>query len=143
MSAAVLDSDDTLLNLLRKRGSVEIHELVEALGVTATAVRQRLGRLMDEGLVCREESERRGRGRPRHSYRLTDQGRRTSGNNYADLVDVLWAEIRAIDDPEIRAGLLKRIAMQLGLPSRRAVGRDAGRKNATPGRDDAAEAHSL
>ena len=113
MFSAIFESDEALLNLLRKHGSVEIHELVEALGVTATAVRQRLNRLMEDGLVSRVESERRGRGRPRHSYRLTEKGRRTSGNNYTDLVDVLWAEIRAIEDPEIRAGLLKRIATQL------------------------------
>lgn len=113
MIATVNDSDQSLLNLLRKRGELGIGDLVSELGVTATAVRQRLGRLMEEELVCREEVVRGGRGRPSHCYRLTEKGRRTSGNNYADLVDVLWAEIRAIDDPEIRVGLLKRIAKQL------------------------------
>ena len=113
MPATISQSDEAMLNVLRKRQSVEIQELVDSLGVTATAVRQRLGRLMDEGLVTRKECERNGRGRPRHAYELTEQGRRSSGNNYADLVDVLWAEIRAIDDPGIRAGLLKRIAIQL------------------------------
>ncbi|QDU56493.1 helix-turn-helix transcriptional regulator [Aeoliella mucimassa] len=128
MSATVFDSDDALLNLLRKRGSVEITELVDALGVTATAVRQRLTRLMDDGLITREESERRGRGRPRHSYQLTEKGRRTSGNNYADLVDVLWAEIRAIEDPEIQAGLLKRIATQLASRAGELSGATLGEK---------------
>ncbi len=113
MFPPVTDSDESLLNLLRKRGSAGISELVESLGVTATAVRQRLNRLMEEDLICREEVVRGGRGRPSHRYQLTDKGLRASGNNYADLVDVLWAEIRSIDDPTIRAGLLKRIAMQL------------------------------
>lgn len=113
MISTVTDSDEYVVNLLRKRGGVSIHDLVDELGVTATAVRQRLGRLMDEGLVTREEVSSSGRGRPSHRYQLTEKGRRSSGNNYADLVDVLWAEIRAIDDPEIRVGLLKRIAKQL------------------------------
>lgn len=106
-------TDEVVLNLLRKRGSVSISDLVDELGVTATAVRQRLSRLMEAGLVDREEVVRESRGRPRHRYLLTDKGRQSAGNNYADLVGVLWAEIRAIDDPEVRSGLLKRIARQL------------------------------
>lgn len=113
MVPTVTDSDEALLNLLRKQGGLGISQLVEELGVTATAVRQRLARLMDDGLISREEVVRTGRGRPSHCYQLTEKGRRSSGNNYADLVDVLWAEIRAIDNPEIRVGLLKRIAKQL------------------------------
>lgn len=113
MVTAVTDSDENLLNLLRKRVGVSISDLVEELGVTATAVRQRLARLMDEGLVTREEVARSGRGRPSHRYKLTEKGRRSGGNNYVDLVDVLWAEIRSIEDPDVRAGLLKRIAKQL------------------------------
>lgn len=113
MVPTVTDSDDALLNLLRKQGEMGISQLVDELGVTATAVRQRLGRLMDEGLISREEVVRSGRGRPSHRYQLTEKGRRSGGNNYADLVDVLWAEIRAIEDPDIRAGLLQRIAKQL------------------------------
>jgi predicted ArsR family transcriptional regulator len=113
MLPSVTDSDEYVLNLLRKRGGAEISELGQALGVTATAVRQRLARLMDDGLVCREEVVRGGRGRPSHRYRLTEKGNRSSGNNYAELVDVLWAEIRSIENPDVRGGLLKRIAKQL------------------------------
>ncbi len=113
MLPSVTDSDEYVLNLLRKRGGAEISELGQALGVTATAVRQRLARLMDDGLVCREEVVRGGRGRPSHRYRLTEKGTRSSGNNYAELVDVLWAEIRSIENPDVRGGLLKRIAKQL------------------------------
>ena len=62
------ESDATLINLLRKQESASITELVKALRVTATAVRQRLGRLMEAGLVRREEVLREGRGRPSHRY---------------------------------------------------------------------------
>jgi DeoR family transcriptional regulator, suf operon transcriptional repressor len=113
MFPTVTDSDEHVVNLLRKQEGAGIGELAQALGVTATAVRQRLGRLMDEGLVWREEVARAGRGRPSHRYQLTEKGRRFGGNNYADLVDVLWAEIRSIENADIQTGLLKRIAKQL------------------------------
>ncbi len=117
MLAVTTESDKALINLLRKVESASISDLVEATGVTATAVRQRLTRLMDEGLVRREEVVREGRGRPSHRYLLTKQGHRAAGDNYAELAEVLWTEIRSIEDPEIRTGLLKRIAMQLAARS--------------------------
>ncbi|MCA9249017.1 MAG: transcriptional regulator [Planctomycetales bacterium] len=105
-------SDDALLDLLRLRGGLRISEMAEATGVTATAVRQRLTRLMGQQLV-RREAQRTGRGRPSHRYLLTDKGLRTTGNNYFDLAFALWSEVREISDPEIRRGLLQRIANRL------------------------------
>ena len=72
---------------------------------------------MREGMVTREPlarkraSERRTspRGRPAHGYRLTEKGRRTAGDNFRDLAIVLWKELRAIEQPEVRRGLIARI----------------------------------
>jgi predicted ArsR family transcriptional regulator len=108
----LLETDDQLLDSLRGRDSATVGELVEALGVTATAVRQRLTRVMEAGYVARS-TERQGRGRPVHRYRLTRSGAKAAGNNYADLAMTLWEEIRAVPDPEFRKGLLKRIAGRL------------------------------
>ena len=69
------------------------------MGVTATAVRQRLQRLMAEGLIERH-TERKGRGRPNHRYSLTEKGERSAGTNFSDLAVVLWEEIKAVDDPD-------------------------------------------
>ena len=102
-------SDIGILDLLRKAGPLGVSQLSGAAGVTATAVRQRLTRLMAQGLVDRETT-RAGRGRPSHRYRLTDKGRRQSGANFADLALALWQEVRGIEDPEVRRGLLQRIA---------------------------------
>jgi predicted ArsR family transcriptional regulator len=66
-------------------------------------------RLIAEGLIERN-TERKGRGRPNHRYSLTDKGERSAGNNFADMASVLWEEIKSVDDPTIRRGLLKRIA---------------------------------
>ena len=101
-------SDHAVVDLLRVDGSMGIGDLAAALGVTATAVRQRLDRLMRSGLVERRPLPGR-RGRPAHAYSLTDSGRRLGGDNFRDLALVLWREIRGVRDPAVRRGLLGRI----------------------------------
>lgn len=102
-------SDVGILDLLRKAGPLGVTELARAMQVTPTAVRQRLVRMMARGLIDRELA-RAGRGRPSHRYALTEKGRRQTGANFVDLAMALWQEVRAIEDPEVRRGLLGRIA---------------------------------
>jgi DeoR family suf operon transcriptional repressor len=94
-------SDIGILDLLRKTGPLGVRELAQATRVTATAVRQRLSRLMAQALVDRE-LEHASRGRPSHRYRLTEKGRRQTGANFADLAVALWNEVRGIKDAEVR-----------------------------------------
>jgi predicted ArsR family transcriptional regulator len=108
-SARTESSDSVLLDCMRRQGAVTISDLVAEMGVTATAVRQRLARLMSEGLIQRE-TERQARGRPNHRYSLTPKGEEHSGTNFGDLAIVLWEEVKAVEDPAVRRGLLKRIA---------------------------------
>jgi DeoR family suf operon transcriptional repressor len=113
-------SDQALLDLLRRRGPTSIAEMTAETEVTANAVRQRLARLMGQGLVDRavghasgpsdNEEAKRQRGRPTHHYRLTEKARRQAGDNFADLTMILWREVRAVKDPSIRRGLLQRVA---------------------------------
>lgn len=112
MSAETLPSDSTLLDLLRRNSSLSIGELADALEVTATAVRQRLNRLMGQGLVQRS-LVRAGRGRPSHAYELTGLGRKQAGSNFSDLAIVLWQELREVKDLEVRRGLLERLCRRL------------------------------
>jgi predicted ArsR family transcriptional regulator len=109
MDQVTESSDVGILDLLRKAGPLGVAQLAAAMQVTATAVRQRLVRMMAQGLVDRQLA-RAGRGRPSHRYGLTDKGRRQTGANFVDLALALWKEIRAIEDPEVRRGLLQRIA---------------------------------
>lgn len=111
-------SDAALIELLRVEGAIGIGQMADALGVTATAIRQRLDRLMRQGLVGRQTvppatasagQRRTSRGRPAHVYSLTEKGRRTGGDNFRDLSLVLWREIRQIRDPGVRQGLIARV----------------------------------
>jgi DeoR family transcriptional regulator, suf operon transcriptional repressor len=112
VETAVESSDRGLTDLLRRQGAMSVSELTAAMQVTATAVRQRLVRLMNQGLVEREAAKA-GRGRPSHRYTLTDKGRREAGSNFADLTLALWQEIRSVKDVEVRSGLLKRISQTM------------------------------
>jgi len=110
--------DAALVELLRTKGQTGVGDLASALRVTSTAVRQRLERLMREGIVTRHvvlnplaegAGGARRRGRPAHVYSLTDKGVRTGGDNFRDLAVVLWSEIRRVESPEVRRGLLSRV----------------------------------
>ena len=104
--------DRKVIDLLRQRESISAGQLAEELGVTDTAARQRLNRLLQQGLLNRE-TIRHGRGRPSHQYRLSAKGEQTAGDNFFDLAVTLWKEIRSITDPEIQRGLLGRVASSL------------------------------
>lgn len=101
-------TDAAVVELLRVDSALEIGDLAQALGVTATAIRQRLDRLMRSGLVERT-TVARPRGRPAHAYSLTAEGRRCGGENFRDLALVLWREVRSVREPSVRQGLLSRI----------------------------------
>jgi predicted ArsR family transcriptional regulator len=101
-----------VLDLLRISGSLGVPELADAMEVTPTAVRQRLTRLMGKEMIQRE-AVRRGRGRPRHSYSLTEKGMRQTGSNFDDLAMTLWGEMREKGDAELRRETLRRIARAL------------------------------
>jgi predicted ArsR family transcriptional regulator len=112
MTTAPETSDLQFLDLLRKDRALSVSQLIVKTGVTATAVRQRLNRLLRDGLIERQASAG-SRGRPSHRYQLTDKGRRSAGANFADLAVALWQEIREIKDREIQRGLLQRLSKRM------------------------------
>ena len=130
-------SDTTIVDYLRHHPSASVVDLVAFTGVTATAVRQRLLRLLEQGWVQRESvrpgtdgnrSEATGRGRPEHRYWLTPEGIRSSGTNFEDLAVVLWDELATIKDPALRRGLLRRLVGRLMDNYRDQVGGDTLRE---------------
>lgn len=108
MKPSIEHDDEQFLLSLEQLGDGTVQDLCEASGVTATAIRQRLGRLQSMGLVERQ-AIRTGRGRPHHTYRVTELGRRQLGDNYTELARLLWAELHLIDDAEVRNRVTGRI----------------------------------
>jgi predicted ArsR family transcriptional regulator len=99
-------SDQEFLSTLHRLEPATIQELCDAVGVTATAVRQRLLRLQSEGLI-RREIFRQERGRPSHTYEVTEPGLRLLGDDHAEIAAVLWREIMRIEPPDVRQQVLE------------------------------------
>ena len=106
-------SDRPLLDLIRRQGPLTVAEMGEALGVTPTAIRNRLTRLVGSGMVERR-SESGSRGRPRHTYRASAEAHKRLGQNYADLAVALWGELmQAVEDRKLRRLLFGRVTERL------------------------------
>ncbi len=112
MSAPSVNTDSDVLDLLRSTGPMTVADLADVLEVTPTAVRQRLMRMMAQALIQRD-TIRKGRGRPRHLYRLTDEGVRLTGSNFTDLALALWREIAQTEDHAVRSEMVTRVAKTL------------------------------
>jgi predicted ArsR family transcriptional regulator len=106
-------SDRSLLDLIRRHGPMTVAELTEHSGVTPTAIRNRLTRLVGSGMVERR-TEHGGRGRPKHTYQASVAAHKRLGQNYADLAVVLWDEMmRSVDDRKLRRLLFGRVTDRL------------------------------
>ena len=106
-------ADRALLDLIRRSGPVTVVEMATSLGVTGTAVRIRLARLLGAGLVERHAVQQ-GRGRPRHTYEVSVEAQKRLGQNYADLAVVLWEELMSnVGDRKLRRLLFLRVTDRL------------------------------
>jgi predicted ArsR family transcriptional regulator len=110
---AVRSVDSQLLRALGDGKTRGVGELIATLGVTATAVRQRLERLLESGLIERAKVAS-GRGRPAFEYRLTERGRWCAGADPAELAEAMWQEILELADEDVRLRILTGIARRLG-----------------------------
>lgn len=119
-----------VLSILQRQGGVSIKDLEEALGVTATAVRQQIGGLLADGYI-QQVLERAGRGRPKHVYSLTPKGRALFPHHYDEFTNSLLREILVSEGPakvhELLGRMSRRLAAQYErdmidlLPSERAA----------------------
>lgn len=113
MSDDLESADRPLLDLIRRRGPLSVVEMTDAFGVTPTAIRHRLSRLVESGLVSRTTVSA-GRGRPKHLYQASTTAQKRLGQNYTDLALVLWGEMMStIDDRKLRRVLFARITDRL------------------------------
>jgi predicted ArsR family transcriptional regulator len=83
-----------ILNILRRRGSATVDEIVAELAqtrgsITHVTVRHHLSKLKDENLITSEQRNRTTRGRPQLVFLLTTQGNAAFPNNYQQLAQGL------------------------------------------------------
>jgi len=114
-------SDRRLLDLIRREGPLDVAEMGRRLGVTPTAIRNRLTRLVGSGLVERHGLAG-GRGRPKFTYEASAEAHKRLGQNYADLAVALWDEMmRTVEDRKLRRLMFARIIDRLADPYRAQV----------------------
>jgi predicted ArsR family transcriptional regulator len=107
-------SDRLLLDLIRRSGPVTVAEMAAKLGVTETAVRNRLARLLGSGLIVRRTVLAAGRGRPRHVYEASVEAQKRLGQNYTDLALALWEEMMtSVADRKLRRLMFTRVTDRL------------------------------
>lgn len=118
MSAPLDARDREILEHLHQSSGGDIQTLCELLGVTRTAVRQRISRLETAGMIA-SELQSQTRGRPRLLYRVTAEGLHELGENYRELAVVLWEAISGFEDAGIRQTLISRVQNSLAERFRR------------------------
>ncbi len=108
MSSPLDARDREILEHLHQAASSDVQTLCDVLGVTRTAIRQRIGRLESAGFVV-SALQAQLRGRPRHLYRVTPEGLHELGENYRELAVVLWEAIAGYEDAAVRGSLMNRV----------------------------------
>jgi predicted ArsR family transcriptional regulator len=101
-----------ILEYLLRNGPSGIKDLEQALAVTATAVRQQLASLTSEGLVVSVQ-ERRGVGRPRNVYKLTDHSHSLFACYCDELALSLIGEVLETEGTDKLRYLLSRVGNKL------------------------------
>jgi predicted ArsR family transcriptional regulator len=89
-----------LLTLLKRRGGQTVDELSGALALASMTVRQHLATLERDELVQVQEL-RTGPGRPRHIYRLTEQGEEAFPKRYDRLAAALLRELGELEAEDL------------------------------------------
>ncbi len=98
-----------VLRLLVGQPPRTMAELIQARGVTRTAITEQLTALQEAGLITRQV-ERGGRGRPKHRYSATEAALQLFPNQSGRLVPALLSAVREICGPEVTAEILQLVS---------------------------------
>ncbi len=91
-----------------------VTDLIQAAGVTRTAVTEQLNELVAAGFVERETERLSGRGRPRHLYRATQAAMvLLFANNQRLVVPAIWRAIRDVGGENLCQNVLKQVSRSL------------------------------
>ncbi len=98
MNCEMSETRMRILQLLKMRAGMTVGQLTEALHISQMGVRQHLTILEAEGLIAYYR-EKRGRGRPRHIYQLTDEANSLFPTTYANFAVGLMHEVAKFNGP--------------------------------------------
>jgi len=100
-----------IVQLLVGREPQTVAQLIEAAGVTRTAVIEQLNELVAAGYVLRSTERPSGRGRPRHRYMATPKCLEIlfAGNQHL-LVPAIFQAIEQVGGKELRRKVLHRVS---------------------------------
>lgn len=101
-----------ILQYLQRNGEANVKDLAALVGVSATAVRDHLVHLQAEGLI-ETRAERRGPGRPRLIYTLSEQARSRFPKQYDRLITGLLQELIALEGAVKVEQILERVSRRL------------------------------
>lgn len=104
--ASLSDSAREVVLALKKRGEARANEIAEALGITASGVRQHLNALRADGLVDYRKIHA-GAGRPKFAYFLTEPAEALFPKTYHELTNELLEHLQE-EDPELLVRLFER-----------------------------------
>jgi DeoR family suf operon transcriptional repressor len=92
-----------ILNLLKRRGPLDVSEVASALSLTTAAVRLQLSRLEEDGLLQHQQAAPEGprRGRRRHMYGLTSAAEALYPKRYGDLTTELLGYLGGPDAAQV------------------------------------------
>ena len=101
-----------VLRVIQRAGSASIKDLEGALGVTTTAVREQVERLLRESFI--QATRVRGEvGRPYYVYSLTPKAQELFPKDYATLAQLLLEETLTLHGPEGLRTLLNRVSRRM------------------------------
>lgn len=111
-----------VVKLLIGKPPQSISDLIEATGVTRTAVTEQLNELISEGLVERTMERLEGRGRPRYLYTATHAAMlELFQSNQHLVVPAMWDAVARIGGPKLVQRVLRRVASSLARHYRKKV----------------------
>jgi DeoR family suf operon transcriptional repressor len=108
----IKNSRERVLHTLLIRERCTINELAEIVNINPVSIRHHINRLEAEGLVTFNE-ERRGVGRPRQQYYLTEKGRERFPSRYLRLTLRLLEQLKESMPPAMVSQLFTQIAQDM------------------------------
>lgn len=100
-----------LMTILKRHGQASTETLAAEAFLSIGATRQHMQALVDQGLAA-FDLERRGPGRPRHLFSLTQAGETLFPQVYEDVAEAVVAAVEA-EDPAVRDRVFEKVGQAL------------------------------